>query len=62
MTGATNQGGTVVYNGIKSGSYSFYITYYGQTNFCVTVTPGQTTSLTIHVESPVVSATPGQTP
>jgi hypothetical protein len=52
VTGLTDSDGTVTFNGIKPGKYSFYIGRYDyiQTDFTVTLNGGQTTRTTINLE------------
>jgi len=49
VTGMTGTDGSVTYNDIKAGDYSFYVSAagYEQKDFTVTVAGGRTTSVTI---------------
>jgi hypothetical protein len=47
VTGMTNSEGWVFFKDIKAGDYEFYISYYGQKEFNVTVKAGKTTSITV---------------
>ena len=61
VTGLTSEDGTVWFQNIKPGKYTFYISRsdYNQTQFSVTVNPGQTTEIPVYLElfSPI-STTP----
>jgi hypothetical protein len=52
VTGLTGADGTVWFQNIKSGNYDFYISRfdYKQTQFSVTVNPGQTTEMPVYLE------------
>jgi hypothetical protein len=51
VTGGTGENGTVIYNGIKTGNYRFYVSRfdYVQTSLTVTVIGGQTTSAEVQM-------------
>ena len=59
VTGLTHADGTVWFQNIKAGNYDFYISRfdYNQTQFSVTINPGQTTEMPVYLEL----ANPGST-
>ena len=52
VPGLTDADGTVLFQNIKAGNYDFYISRfdYNQTQFPVTVNPGQTTEIPIYID------------
>ena len=64
VTGLTGEDGIVVFQNIKPGKYDFYISRfdYNQTQFSVTVNPGQTTEIPVYLElTNPTSTTPATT-
>jgi hypothetical protein len=51
VTGITNSEGKVIFKDIKPGNYEFYVSYYGQKDFCVMVKSGKATSITVIMSS-----------
>ncbi|MDD4972647.1 MAG: carboxypeptidase-like regulatory domain-containing protein [Paludibacter sp.] len=47
VTGITNSEGKVIFKDIKPGNYEFYVSYYGQKGFSVTVKAGKVTTTTV---------------